>query len=123
MKKAFVLVGLMAVIAGCSSSNSSDPNVDAWTKEVRVMTPDQVADRQYEDIGGIEEQEPIVGYNGEARAIESAKSRMRRQAAEIDADAVIVFECGRYVRPVEDDPSLANQPKVVCHGIAIRWLD
>ena len=123
MKKAFVLVGLMAVIVGCSSSSSTDSNVDAWTKEVRVITPEQVGDRQYEDIGGIEEQEPIGGYNGEARAIESAKSRMRRQAAEVDADAVIIFECGRYVRPVEDDPSLSNQPKVVCHGVAIRWLD
>lgn len=123
MKRVFVLVSIVALIAGCSSSKSSDPNVEAWTREVRVMTPDQVADRQYEEIAGIEEQERIVGYNGEMRAIESAKSRMRRQAAEIDADAVVIFQCGRYVRPMEEDPSMANQPKVVCQGAAIRWLD
>ena len=123
MKRVFVLIAMMALIAGCSSSKSSDPNVEAWTREVRVITPDQVADRQYEELAGIEEQERIVGYNGEMRAIEAAKSRMRRQAAEIDADAVVVFQCGRYVRPLEDDPSLAGQPKVVCQGAAIRWLD
>ena len=125
MKKMVAVVIVVAVsvgLASCSSSNSSDPNVDAWTKEVRVITPDQVGNRQYEEISGLEEQERI-GTMGEDNAVSTAKSRLRRRAAELDADAVVIIACGRNVRPIEDDPFMSKEPMVVCHGVAIRWKD
>jgi len=115
-----IVVTVSVVLASCSSSKSSDHNVDAWTNEVRVITPDQVGDRQYEEISGLEEQERI-GTMGEDNAVSTAKSRLRRRAAELDADAVVIIACGRNVRPIEDDRVMYREPTVVCHGMAIRW--
>ena len=123
MKKLMTVVAVMAVsvvLASCSSSTSSDPDLDAWTREVRVITPDQVGDRQYEEISGLEEQQRI-GIGGEDGAISTAEQRLRRRAAELDADAVVIIACGRNVRPIEDDGLMHKEPTVVCHGIAIRW--
>ena len=94
-----IVVAVSVVLASCSSSTSSDPNVDAWTKEVRVISPDQVGDRQYEEIAGLEEQERI-GTQGVDHAVSIAKGRLRRRAAELDADAVVIIACGPNVRPV-----------------------
>lgn len=123
MKKLVTVVAVIAVsvvLASCSSSTSSDPDLDAWTKEVRVITPDQVGDRQYEEISGLEEQQRI-GIGGEDAAISTAEQRLRRRAAELDADAVVIIACGRNVRPIEDDGLMNKEPTVVCHGVAIRW--
>jgi hypothetical protein len=125
VKKIVVVVATVAVsivLTSCSSSTSSDPDLDAWTREVRVITPDQVGDRQYEEISGLEEQERI-GAMGEDQAISTAKQRLRRRAAALDADAVVIIACGRNVRPIEDDRLMHKEPTVVCHGIAIRWKD
>ena len=121
MKKILTLAVLFFAAIGCSSSRSSDPNVDAWTKEVRVINPGQVGDRQYEEISGLEELERI-GTMGEDHAVSTAKGRLRRRAAELDADAVVIIACGRNVRPVEDERLAFPEPTVVCHGIAIRWV-
>ena len=123
VKKMVALVATVAVsvvLVSCSSSTSSDPDLDAWTREVRVITPDQVGNRQYEEITGLEEQQRI-GTMGEDGAISTAKNRLRRRAAELDADAVVIIACGRNVRPIEDDPFMSTEPMVVCHGVAIRW--
>ena len=123
MKKmvvAVVVVVVSIVLASCSSSTSSDPDLDAWTREVRVITPGQVGERQYEEISGLEEQERI-GMAGEEQAISSAKQRLRRRAAKLDADAVVIIACGRNVRAINDNPMPATEPMVVCHGVAIRW--
>jgi hypothetical protein len=120
MRKVLALALLFVAISGCSSSTSSDPNLDAWTREVRVITPNQVGDRQYEEISGLEEQERI-GVTGEEDAISSAKQRLRRRAAKLDADAVVIIACGRNVRAIEDDPMPTTGAMVVCHGVAIRW--
>jgi len=124
MKKLLVLVTLLVVVAGCSSSGSSsnDENLEAWTREVDVLTPDRVGDRQYEELAGLEEQERI-GQMGEDSAISNAKHRLRRRAAKLDADAVVIVACGRNVRPIEEDPMPNPEPMVVCHGVAIRWMD
>lgn len=122
MRKILVLVALLALAWGCGSSSSSDPNLDAWTKEVRVITPEQVGDRQYEQIAGLEEQERIGG-SGEDNAISSAKMRLRRAAAKLDADAVVIIACGRNVRSMQKNPNPYNEPTVVCQGAAIRWMD
>ena len=125
MKKTLALAVLAVAAIGCSSSTSStssDPNLDAWTKEVRVITPNQVGDRQYEEISGLEEQERI-GVGGEEGAISTAEQRLRRRAAGLDADAVVIIACGRNVKPIEDDRLMHKEPTVVCHGIAIRWKD
>ena len=122
MKKFLALVVLAVAAVGCSSSSSSDPNLDAWTKEVRVITPDQVGDRQYEEISGLEEQERI-GTQGVDLAVSTAEQRLRRRAAKLDADAVVIIACGRNVRPVEKDHLIYKEPTVVCHGMAIRWKD
>ena len=122
MKKILALAVLVVAAIGCSSSTSSDPNLDAWTREVRVITPAQVGDRQYEEISGLEEQQRI-GMTGEDDAISTAKQRLRRRAAKLDADAVVIIACGRNVRPIEDDRLMSTEPTVVCHGVAIRWMD
>jgi len=122
MKKVLALVALLVIVSGCSSSSSSDPNLDAWTREVKVITPGQVGDRQYEELAGLEEQERI-GTMGEESAISSAKQRLRRRAAKLDADAVVIIACGRNVRPIEENNLPSPEPMVVCHGVAIRWMD
>ena len=122
MRKVLALALLFVAISGCSSSSSSDPNLDAWTKEVRVITPDQVGDRQYEEISGLEEQERI-GVTGEEDAISTAKQRLRRRAAKLDADAVVIIACGRSVRSIDDNPMPTTERMVICHGMAIRWKD
>ena len=117
-----------AVMFGCGSSRSADPDLDAWEREVRIITPAQLGDRQYEELGGLlEEREQIrSSYEGEEQAIDTAKRRLRRRAAELDADAVVIIECGRLVRPM-DPMEQRNAPgggaEVICHGVAIRWLD
>lgn len=120
MVVAVVVVVVSIVLASCSSSTSSDPDLDAWTREVRVITPDQVGSRQYEEISGLEEQERI-GVSGEDAAISIAEQRLRRRAAKLDADAVVIVACGRNVRAINDNPMPATEPMVVCHGVAIRW--
>jgi hypothetical protein len=115
---------LLLLFAGCSSS-SSDPDLDAWEKEVRIITPAGVGERQYEELGGLlEERETIQGnFGGEDHAIEVARRNLRRRAAERDADAVVIVECGRHVQLVEGTSLPSSVPEVVCHGVAIRWMD
>ena len=120
MKKILVITVLAVAAIGCSSSTTSDPNLDAWTREVTVITPNQVGDRQYEEISGLEEQERI-GATGEEDAISSAQQRLRRRAAKLDADAVVIIACGRNVRSIDDNPMPTTGPMVVCQGVAIRW--
>ena len=120
MKKILVITVLAVAAIGCSSSTTSDPNLDAWTREVTVITPNQVGDRQYEEISGLEEQERI-GATGEEDAISSAKQRLRRRAAKLDADAVVIIACGRNVRSIDDNPMPTTGSTVVCQGVAIRW--
>ena len=120
MRKGLALAVLFVAVSGCSSSTTSDPNLESWTREVRVITPAQVGDRQYEEISGLEEQERI-GASGEEDAISSAKQRLRRRAEKLDADAVVIIACGRNVRAIDDDPMPTAWSTVVCHGVAIRW--
>lgn len=115
------LAVLLIIVSSCSSSSSSDPNLDAWTREVVILTPDRLGDRQYEELAGLEEQERI-GNLGEDSAISNAKHRLRRRAAKLDADAVVIVACGRDVRPIEPDPMPSPEPTVVCQGVAIRWI-
>ena len=122
MKRVVVFVGLFFAAIGCSSSSTSDPNLDAWTREVRVITPAQVGDRQYEEISGLEEQQRI-GVSGEDDAISIAKQRLRSRAAKLDAHAVVIIACDRNVRSIDDNPMPTTEPMVICHGVAIRWKD
>ena len=122
MRKIVAIIALSALAWGCSSAGSSDSDLDAWTKEVRVINPGQVGDRQYEEISGLEEQQRI-GFGGEDEAISTAKRLLRRRAAKLDADAVVIIACGRNVRSIQDNPMPTNEPMVVCQGIAIRWKD
>jgi hypothetical protein len=114
----------MLMAMGCGST-SSDPDLDAWEQEVRILSPSQVGERQYEELGGLlEVREPIrASYGSEDQVIDTAKRNLRRQAAKIDADAVVIVECGRDIRPMEESNLPSTGPEVVCHGVAIRWLD
>ena len=91
---------------------------------MRIYEPGQVPNRQYEELGGLlEVREPLNGNFGtEEQAIDTAKRKLRREAAERDADAVVIVECGRHVRPDEDTRVPRTGPEVVCHGVAIRWI-
>jgi hypothetical protein len=123
MKKSLALAVLVVIVSSCSSSSSSssDADLDAWTREVVILTPDRLGDRQYEELAGLEEQERI-GHMGDESAISNAKHRLRRRAAKLDADAVVIVACGRDVTPIEADPMPSPEPTIVCHGVAIRWI-
>ena len=110
---------LLAAI-GCSSSTSSDPDLEAWTREVRVIAPQQIGDREYEEVANLEEK-VTVGTFGEENAVKTAKENLRRRAAKVDADAVVIIACGQNVRSAEPDQMRGMGPEVVCQGVAIRW--
>ncbi len=122
MKKALLFAVVAAAAWGCSSS-SSDPNLDAWTREVRAISVAQIGDRQFEEIAQLEEQETLRQGSYEEDAISRAKDRLRRRAAQLDADAVVIVACDRNVKPIVEDVAPHNDPVVVCHGVAIRWTD
>jgi hypothetical protein len=115
-----VILTIVAVAAACSSSSGSEPDLEAWTREVRVLTPGQVGNRDFDQIAALEEQEAI-GTLGEAQAISIAKDRLRRAAAKLDADAVVVDDCGSNVRPMDELSQRPMAPAVICQGVAIRW--
>ncbi len=116
----FAVAGAMTT--ACGSSTGADPDLDAWTREVRVLTPAQIGGRGYEEVGALEEREPIGGWT-EERAVATAKENLRRAAARIDADAVVIVECGREVRPSSPLDTKPLQDEVICRGVAIRWKD
>jgi len=122
MRKILMVTVLTALACACGSTSPSDADLNAWTREVRVLTPDQVAGRSFEELSGLEEKASI-GIGGDEQAISDAKQQLKRRAAKLDADAVVIIACGRNVRPVESDPLPTHQPVVVCQGIAIRWTD
>ena len=125
MKRIVACAALSLLMWGCSSSKSADPNLDAWEREVKVISPGAVGERQYEELGGLLETREVIRatYGSEDQAIDTAKRDLRRQAARLDADAVVIIECGRRVRPVEETNVPSMGPEVVCHGVAIRWMD
>jgi uncharacterized protein YbjQ (UPF0145 family) len=116
---------LSLVMLGCGSSKSADPNLDAWEKEVEIISPAAIGERQYEELGGLLESREAVrtGQGSDDQAIDTAKRDLRRQAAKLDADAVVIIECGRHVRPAEETNLPRMGPEVICHGAAIRWMD
>jgi uncharacterized protein YbjQ (UPF0145 family) len=105
---------------GCSSSSSTDPNVEAWTREVRVIAPQQIGDREYEEVASLEEKVTITTM-GEEHAVATAKDNLRRRAAKLDADAVVIIACGQNVRSSATNSMRSMGPEVVCQGVAIRW--
>jgi hypothetical protein len=125
MKTLIASVVLMIVALGCGSATSSNSDLDAWEREVQVISPGNIGDRQYEELGGLlEEREPVrTTYDAEDAAIQTATRRLRRRAADLDADAVVIIECGSHVKPVEETFSPPTGTEVVCHGVAIRWMD
>lgn len=119
--RGFLLCGAVIVVAvGCSSSTPTDRDLEAWTREVRLITPQQIGDREYEEIANLEEKESIGAFS-EEHAVRTAKDNLRRRAAKLDADAVVVVACGQNVRPAQPDQMRQTGPEVVCHGVAIRW--
>jgi hypothetical protein len=124
VKLIIACAALCVALLGCGSSQPADPDVDAWEREVRILEPGQV-NRPYEELGGLlEEREPLgMGMGGDDAAIDTAKRRLRRRAAELDADAVVIVECGRSVRPMDETELTRMTREVVCHGVAIRWTD
>lgn len=120
MRRILLSGAMIVVAAGCSSSNPPDRDLEAWTREVRVMTPQQIGDREYEEVANLEETESLGAF-GEEQAVRTAKDRLRRRAAKLDADAVVIVACGQNVRPVEPDHLRTAGPEVVCRGVAIRW--
>lgn len=120
MRKILLCGVLLVAAVGCSSSNSTDPDLDAWTREVRVIEPHQIGDRQYEEVASLEEKVAITTM-GEENAVSTAKGNLRRSAAKLDADAVVIVACGRHVRSAQPDQMTSMGPEVVCQGVAIRW--
>lgn len=125
MKRIAACAALSLLILGCSSSNSADPDLNAWQREVDIISPAAVGERQYEELGGLLEAKEVIRatYGSEDQAIDTAKRDLQRLAAKLDADAVVIIECGRHVRPVEETNLPTTGPEVICHGVAIRWMD
>lgn len=125
MKRIVACAALSLLMLGCSSSKSADPNLDAWQREVDILSPGAVGERQYEQLGGLLESKEVIRatYGSEDQAIDTAKRNLQRQAAKLDADAVVIIECGRHVRPAEETNLPSTGPEVICHGVAIRWMD
>ncbi len=125
MKRIVACAALSLLMLGCSSSKSSDPNLDAWQREVDIISPAAVGERQYEELGGLLEAREVIraSYGSEDQAINTAKRDLQRQAAKLDADAVVIVECGRHVRPAEETNIPSMGPEIICHGVAIRWMD
>ena len=125
MKRIVACAALSLLMLGCSSSNSADPNLDAWQREVDIISPGAVGERQYEELGGLLESKEVIRatYGSEDQAIDTAKRNLQRQAAKLDADAVVIIECGRHVRPAAETNLPSTGPEVICHGVAIRWMD
>ena len=125
MKRIVACAALSLLALGCSSSKSADPNLDAWEREVDIISPAAVGERQYEELGGLLESREVIraSYGSEDQAIDTAKRALRRQAAKLDADAVVIVECGRHVRPAEETNLPSMGPEIICHGVAIRWMD
>ena len=125
MKRIVACTALSLLMLGCSSSKSADPNLDAWQREVDIISPGAVGERQYEELGGLLESKEVIRatYGSEDQAIDTAKRNLQRQAAKLDADAVVIIECGRHVRQAEETNLPSTGPEVICHGVAIRWMD
>jgi hypothetical protein len=125
MKNIMACAALSLLMFGCSSSKSSDPDLDAWQREVDIISAGAVGERQYEELGGLLESKEVVraSYGSEDQAIDTAKRNLQRQAARLDADAVVIIECGRHVRPAEETNLPSTGPEIICHGVAIRWID
>ncbi|MBD3851679.1 MAG: hypothetical protein IFK93_10290 [Acidobacteria bacterium] len=125
MKRIVACAALSLLMLGCSSSNSADPNLDAWQREVDIISPGAIGERQYEELGGLLESKEVIRatYGSEDQAIDTAKRNLQRLAAKLDADAVVIIECGRHVRPAEETNLPSTGPEVICHGVAIRWMD
>ena len=125
MKRIVACAALSLLMLGCSSSNSADPNLDAWQREVDIISPGAIGERQYEELGGLLESKEVIRatYGSEDQAIDTAERNLQRLAAKLDADAVVIIECGRHVRPAEETNLPSTGPEVICHGVAIRWMD
>ncbi len=113
MKRIAACVALSLLMWGCSSSGSADPNLDAWQREVDIISPAAVGERQYEELGGLLEAKEVIlaTYGSEDQAIDTAKRDLQRLAAKLDADAVVIIECGRHVRPVRGNESTSHGPR------------
>jgi Tfp pilus assembly protein PilP len=120
MKKTLILGVLLVAALGCASSDPADADLEAWTREVRVIAPQQIGDREYEEVANLEEKE-YIGALGEENAVATAKENLRRRAAKLDADAVVIIACGQQVRSAQPDQMRSMGPEVVCQGVAIRW--
>jgi len=120
MKKTLCLGALLLAVVGCSSSDPADADLEAWTREVRVIAPQQIGDREYEEVANLEETVSI-GALGEESAAATARENLRRRAAKLDADAIVIIACGRNVRSTQPDQMRSMGPEVVCQGVAIRW--
>ena len=125
MKRIAACAALSLLMFGCSSSKSADPDLDAWQREVEIISPGAVGERQYEELGGLLESKEVIraSYGSEDQAIDTARRNLQREAAKLDADAVVIIECGRHVRPPENTNLPSTGPEVICHGVAIRWMD
>jgi hypothetical protein len=119
MNRFFVVLAIALSAAGCSSAGEdADDDVRSWARQIRFLEPAQLGDRSYDELAAIEE-DAAISASGEEAAVDRAKDAMRLRAAKVDADAVVIVQCGRVVDP--DDPATRFTPTVRCQGVAIRW--
>jgi len=120
MKRRLLAVCLTVLAVGCAS-NATEEDLDAqsWAREVRIITPENVGDRDYDVLAELEERVRITAM-GEEDAVSEAERRMRLRAARVDADAVVMAGCGRITD--RDDFEARTTPTMRCLGYAIRWV-
>jgi hypothetical protein len=115
---AVIVIGL-SELSGCASATSQeDSEIRRWAREIRILEPGNLGDRRYDVLAELEERVRI-GPLGEEDARAEAERSMRLRAARIDADAVVLADCGRVTD--SDDWEARTTLILRCVGYAIRW--
>ena len=99
-----ILLGMGCATAGHDASSTSSSSA------VRVIKPEQIGSREYDIIEVLEDTE-MVAEASDASVEARVTVRLQRQAAKLDADALIV----NCISP--------QHTLVTCRGIVIRWKD
>jgi hypothetical protein len=134
LKLATASAACCVLLAACASG--SDSGAAARPTDVRVYRPSDFPDRDYEVLAELEEIEPVgaprvdpdpahrseddrVADRRRQDAEHRAIARMRTRAARLEADALVVTECGRLID--SRDPSTRYQETMHCTGFAVRF--
>jgi hypothetical protein len=122
MRSIILLVCTAVGLAGCASGvTEEEQDAARWAREIRIIRPDEVGDRDYKVLAELEERVRIDSLGGVEGARSEAERNMRYRAAKVDADVVVFSGCRRLSREQDVDASL--NPTLMCLGHAVQWVN